>query len=245
MERAGAAAFRALVRRWPGARRVTVVCGTGNNGGDGFVAARRAREAGREVRVFVVGDPGRLGRAAAAMLEAMRGAGVGCEPFAPSAALEGVVVDALFGAGLSRPVAGAAADAIDAMNAAGAPVLAVDVPSGLGPDTGSVRGRAVRASLTVTFIAPKRGFSPGPAPTTADTWNATRSAFRLRSGTGFRPAPSGSTTTPCRSTRASGRVRGGRTREITATCSWSEGSGASRAPRGWPPRPPRGSARAW
>ena len=164
MERAGAGAFRALVRRWPEARRVTVVCGAGNNGGDGFVVARRAREAGCEVRVFVVGDPGRLGPDASAMLEAMRGAGVGCEPFAASAALEGVVVDALFGTGLSRPAAGAAADAIDAMNAAPGPVLAVDVPSGLDPDTGSVRGRAVRASLTVTFIAPKRGLLTGAGP---------------------------------------------------------------------------------
>ena len=164
MERAGAGAFRALVRRWPEARRVTVVCGVGNNGGDGFVVARRAREAGCEVRVFVVGDPGRLGPDASAMLEAMRGAGVGCEPFAASAALEGVVVDALFGTGLSRPAAGAAADAIDAMNAAPGPILAVDVPSGLDPDTGSVRGRAVRASLTVTFIAPKRGLLTGAGP---------------------------------------------------------------------------------
>ncbi len=164
MERAGTAAFRALVRRWPEARRVTVVCGAGNNGGDGFVVARRAREAGREVRVFVVGDPGRLGPDASAMLEAMRGAGVGWEPFAASAALEGVVVDALFGTGLSRPVTGAAASAIDAMNAAHGPILAVDVPSGLDPDTGSVRGRAVRASLTVTFIAPKRGLLTGAGP---------------------------------------------------------------------------------
>ena len=164
MDRAGAGAFRALVRRWPEARRVTVVCGVGNNGGDGFVIARRAREAGRGVRVFVVGDPGRLGRDASAMLEAMRGAGVRWEPFAASAALEGVVVDALFGTGLSRPAAGAAASAIDAMNAAQAPVLAVDVPSGLDPDTGSVRGRAVRASLTVTFIAPKRGLLTGAGP---------------------------------------------------------------------------------
>ena len=164
MERAGAGAFRALVRRWPEARRVTVVCGVGNNGGDGFVIARRAREAGREVRALVVGDPGRLGRDASAMLDSMRGAGVRCEPFAPSAALEGVVVDALFGTGLSRPAAGAAASAIDAMNAANAPILAVDVPSGLDPDTGSVRGRAVRASLTVTFIAPKRGLLTGAGP---------------------------------------------------------------------------------
>ena len=163
MERAGTGVFRALVRRWPGARRVTVVCGAGNNGGDGFVVARRAREAGCEVRVLVVGDPDRLGRDASAMREALRGAGVECEPFiAP--ALEGVVVDALFGTGLSRPVAGAAADAIDAMNAAKGPILAVDVPSGLDADTGSVRGRAVRASLTVTFIAPKRGLLTGAGP---------------------------------------------------------------------------------
>ena len=160
MDRAGTGAFRALVQRWPEARRVTVVCGTGNNGGDGFVVARRAREAGYDVRVLVVGDPGRLGRDASGMLVTMREAGVECEPFV-APALEGVVVDALFGTGLSRPVAGAAAAAIDAMNAAQAPILAVDVPSGIDADTGSVRGTAVRASLTVTFIAPKRGLLTG------------------------------------------------------------------------------------
>ena len=163
MERAGAGAFRALLRRWPGARRIAVVCGNGNNGGDGFVVARRAREAGCEVRALGVGDPGRLGDAAAAMLDAMRAAGVELAPFS-AAALDGIVVDALFGTGLSRPVAGAAAAAIEAMNAAGAPILAVDVPSGIDADTGSVRGTAVRASLTVTFIAPKRGLCTGAGP---------------------------------------------------------------------------------
>ena len=142
-----------------------MVCGAGNNGGDGFVVARLAREAGFSVRALVVGDPGRLGRDASAMLGAMREAGVDLEPFA-AAALDGVpvVVDALFGTGLTRPVAGAAAAAIEAMNAAGAPVLAVDVPSGVDADTGSVRGVAVRASLTVTFIAPKRGLFTGAGP---------------------------------------------------------------------------------
>ena len=165
MDRAGTGAFRALVRRWPGVRRIAVVCGAGNNGGDGFVVARRAREAGCTVRVLLVGDPGRLGPDASAMLDAMRGAGVACEPFAaPAPGLAGVVVDALFGTGLSRPVAGAAAAAIETMNAAGAPILALDVPSGIDADTGSVRGTAVRASLTVTFIAPKRGLLTGAGP---------------------------------------------------------------------------------
>ena len=165
MERAGAGSFRALVRRWPGVRRVAVVCGAGNNGGDGFVVARLAREAGFAVRVLMVGDPGRLGRDASAMLGAMRAAGADAEPFAaPSLDGVSVVVDALFGTGLTRPVTGAAAAAIEAMNAAGAPVLAVDVPSGVDADTGSVRGVAVRASLTVTFIAPKRGLFTGAGP---------------------------------------------------------------------------------
>ena len=163
MERAGAGAYRALVRRWPGMRRISVVCGTGNNGGDGFVVARRARQSGCEVRALGVGDPTRLGRDASAMLGAMRAAGVELEPFAASA-LEGVVVDALFGTGLSRPVAGEPAAAIEAMNAARAPILSVDVPSGIDADTGSVRGAAVHASLTVTFIAPKRGLCTGAGP---------------------------------------------------------------------------------
>ena len=163
MERAGAGTFRALVRRWPGVRRVAVVCGVGNNGGDGFVVARRAREAGFEVRALGVGDPVRLGRDASAMLSAMHEAGVNLDTFAASA-LEGVVVDALFGTGLSRPVAGAPAAAIDAMNTAGAPVLSVDMPSGIDAGSGSVHGSAVCASLTVTFIAPKRGLFTGGGP---------------------------------------------------------------------------------
>ena len=163
MDRAGTGAFRALARRWPGARQVTVVCGSGNNGGDGFVIARRAREAGFDVCALVVGDLGRLGSDASAMLRAMHAAGVRHEPFSASR-IEGIVVDALFGTGLSRPVTGDAASAIEAMNAAGAPKLAVDVPSGIDADTGCVRAVAVRAALTVTFIALKRGLCTGDGP---------------------------------------------------------------------------------
>ena len=163
MERAGTAAFRALARRWPGARRIAVVCGNGNNGGDGFVVARRAREAGVQVRAFGIGNRDRLGPDAAAMLRAMRSAGVELESFAPGA-LDGIVVDALFGTGLSRSVAGEPAAAVAAMNASGAPIVSVDVPSGLDADTGCARAAAVRASLTVTFITPKRGLHTGAGP---------------------------------------------------------------------------------
>ena len=163
MERAGTGAFRVLVRRWPGVNRITVVCGAGNNGGDGLVIARKAREAGREVRALAIGDPGRLGRDASSMLGAMRAAGVELEPFS-AGALAGVVVDAIFGTGLSRSVTGEPAAAIEAMNRSGAPVLAVDIPSGIDADTGCVLGAAVRAAHTVTFIAPKRGLFTGAGP---------------------------------------------------------------------------------
>ena len=165
MVRAGEGAFRALARRWRGAHRIAVVCGTGNNAGDGFVVARRAREAGRAVRVFGVGDRRRLGPDAAAMLGALRAAGGEVEPFSASALRRvDVIVDALFGIGLSRPVRGEAAAAVSAMNEAAAPVAALDVPSGLDADTGRVRGAAVRAALTVTFIAGKRGLHTGAGP---------------------------------------------------------------------------------
>ena len=164
MERAGEGAFRAIVRRWPHVRRIAVVCGTGNNGGDGFVVARRAREAGFEVRALGVGDRSRLGPDASVMLSAMLCAGVRLESFAPAALRGGVVVDALFGTGLSRALAGAPAAAVEEMNAAGAPILAVDVPSGIDADTGCARGAAVRATATITFIASKRGLHTGAGP---------------------------------------------------------------------------------
>ncbi len=164
MERAGVGAFGAILRRWPHVRRVAVVCGTGNNGGDGFVVARRAREAGFEVRAFGVGARSGIGPDAGTMLSAMLASGVELEPFEPAALRDGVVVDALFGTGLSRALAGAPAAAVMEMNAAGTPILAVDVPSGIDADTGRAWGTAVRASATITFIASKRGLHTGAGP---------------------------------------------------------------------------------
>lgn len=135
MRRAGAAAFRELLRRWPRASRIAVLCGPGNNGGDGRIVAQLAREAG----LTVTDDP------------------AGCD----------VVVDGLLGLGLSRPPEGAlrqAIDAIAAARAAGAGVLALDLPSGLQADRGCVLGVAVQADLTVSFLAAKPGLVTGAGP---------------------------------------------------------------------------------
>src|SRR5262245_6308589 len=160
MEAAGEAVAREVRRRW---RRgpVAILCGPGNNGGDGFVAASHLREAGWPVRVALLGDRARLRGDAAAAAAAWPG---DAEPLAPSA-LDGaaVVVDALFGAGLARPVDGTARAVIEAINARRLPCLAVDLPSGVQGDTGQVLGAAPQAAATVTFfrLKPAHRLLPG------------------------------------------------------------------------------------
>jgi len=166
MERAGRAAFDALRRRWPRLRSIAVLCGTGNNGGDGFVVARLARQAGYELAVYQVGDAGRIRGDALTARRRMQEAGVEAQPLTDDVARQPVElwVDALLGTGLSGEVGGPWAQAIDTLNAAralGAGVLALDIPSGLHADTGAVMGCAVRADLCVTFIGVKQGLLTG------------------------------------------------------------------------------------
>ena len=161
MERAGLESFRVLRDRWPAARRVMVVAGPGNNGGDGFVVARLAAAAGLSVSVGLIGDAARLAGDARTAFRRMDAAAPGPTsapvPFRGVAADTDVVVDALFGTGLTREVSGAAVDAVRAMNDSAAPVLALDVPSGVHSDTGRELGGAVRAAVTVSFIGLKQG----------------------------------------------------------------------------------------
>jgi len=164
MERAGAAAFTLLRERWPGAQRLCVLAGAGNNGGDGYVVARLALEQGLDVRVLQLGDHQTLKGEASAAAQRYAAAGGRCEAFSKVPADADVIVDALLGTGLERPVAGDWADAIDQANGHRAPVLAVDIPSGLHADTGRVLGTAVRAAATITFIALKQGLFTGQAP---------------------------------------------------------------------------------
>ena len=154
MEAAGAAIAGAVVERY---RRqpVVVLCGPGNNGGDGFVAARRLQAAGWSVRLGLLGPLEALkGDAAKAARKWVRPV----ETLSPTL-LDGqpIVIDALFGAGLSRPLDGAAAEIIERVKISAASVVAVDVPSGLHGDTGELLGCAAKADATVTFFRPKPG----------------------------------------------------------------------------------------
>lgn len=153
MEAAGRAVAEGAARLAPEGP-VLVLAGPGNNGGDGFVAARLLAEAGRPVRLMLLGDEARLrGDAAEARARWTGGVEPAALPLPPAA----VVIDALFGAGLDRPLAGRAAELVAAMNAGPAPVLAVDVPSGLVADDGRPLGPCVRAAATVTFFRLKPG----------------------------------------------------------------------------------------
>ncbi len=166
MSRAGAAAFALLRQRWPQAKRIAVLCGVGNNGGDGYVIAALAQQAGLQPRVIQVGDAAKSrGDALTALQQAQQG-GVPFQPFSAVSALEqnDLIVDALLGTGLSGDVRGDYAAAINAINDSGVPVLAVDIPSGLCADSGSVLGCAVKAAATITFIGLKQGLLTGQAP---------------------------------------------------------------------------------
>src|SRR2546423_9315559 len=154
MEKAGRAVADAVARH-PLGTRVLVVAGPGNNGGDGFVAARVLAERGYQVRVLLFGDAGALRGDAA---EAARLWRRSIEPAKPDGlAGAGVIVDALFGAGLNRVVEGEARAMIAAMNASGAPIVAVDLPSGINGASGAVMGAAVTARESITFFRRKPG----------------------------------------------------------------------------------------
>lgn len=163
MSQAGQAAWQCLLQHWPQAQRIGVVVGAGNNGGDGLVLARHALQAGREVRVVAL--PGRppstaLAQRAASDFSAAGGSVIDFDGALPQA---DIWVDALFGLGFDRAPEGSAQALIVALTTQAAPVLALDVPSGVDADRGAVPGVAVRAALTLQFIVAHRGLYTGNA----------------------------------------------------------------------------------
>jgi ADP-dependent NAD(P)H-hydrate dehydratase / NAD(P)H-hydrate epimerase len=165
MTRAGAAALAAVRSSWPQAKRVVVVCGPGNNGGDGYVLARLARGRQYDVAAIAVADPAQLKGDARRAFDDFRASGGDPQSW-NAQLLQGadVIVDAIFGTGLARTIGGSLAEQICTINTSPAPVLALDIPSGLHADTGHVLGAAIVADLTMTFIGLKLGFYLGVGP---------------------------------------------------------------------------------
>ncbi|MGO1541000.1 MAG: NAD(P)H-hydrate dehydratase [Luteimonas sp.] len=163
MARAGQAGWRELLRRWPQAQRIVVACGPGNNGGDGYVLALHALEAGRKVSVLRLDGHAPRGDLARRACDAWVEAGGRIDVFEGRFPEADAIVDALFGISLSRAPDADVADLVEAINAAGTPVLALDAPSGVDTDTGAVPGAAVRADATVQFIAAHAGLATGAA----------------------------------------------------------------------------------
>lgn len=175
MENAGTAVAEFVVSRYTSAKRIGVICGKGNNGGDGFVAARKLREAGKEVRLLLLAEPSELRGDAAEMFRKLPNAAAivrsGDElqrDHAREVFESDLLVDAILGTGFRPPVSGLYAQAIERLNAANAPVVAVDIPSGADADVmGSQTGAVAQADGIVTFTAPRPahifgGLTKGP-----------------------------------------------------------------------------------
>jgi len=174
MENAGAGAVREMERYFPGVyrSRVAVVCGKGNNGGDGLVVARHLANRGVKVHVLLLAKKDELKGDAAINLRIAQNAGISVAEVVTARDLQGhqvalatsdVIVDAILGTGLTGPARGISAEAIQVLNKLGRPLVALDLPSGLGSDDGRIQEPCVRARLTLTFALPKRSLLLYPA----------------------------------------------------------------------------------
>ncbi len=162
MTRAAVAAFSELMNQWPETKRIEVLCGGGNNGGDGYLIAMLAAQKGLDVSVYWLSDPQALAADAQKAFESCQSKHIKIHPFEESVVLSAdVIVDAMLGTGLTRDVSGHCMAAVKRINQSASPVLAVDIPSGLNADNGAVMGAAVAADLTVTFIGMKQGLLTG------------------------------------------------------------------------------------
>jgi NAD(P)H-hydrate epimerase len=163
MTRAAQVTFDSLFEFCPTAKSVCVICGVGNNGGDGFVVARLALQAGFEVTVLQLGNAEIIKGDALTARKSYLETGSKISEFNQQSLDADILVDAIFGTGLTRQVEGSWAEAIYAINQSHAKVIAVDVPSGLNSDTGAILGTAVKADLTITYIGRKCGLYTGQA----------------------------------------------------------------------------------
>jgi len=164
MERAGQAVFAIGMAQYPGTEHWLICCGTGNNGGDGYIVASLAKSIGIDVTIWQVGDPNKIkGDARIAYEHWVQFGGQVSLPEATIPSNVDIVVDGLLGIGLQGEVRENIGQLIDVINVSRLPVMAIDIPSGLCSDTGIVLGRAIHAAHTVTFIGAKQGLVTGQA----------------------------------------------------------------------------------
>jgi len=164
MQRAASFSLDVIQTYWPKARQLSIICGPGNNGGDGYALAKLAKHAGLTAKLYQVGKPPLIGDAAKARLEA---GALGLLPLSltiDALTETDVIIDGLFGIGLNRPVESPFLEAIDCINQANKPVLALDIPSGLDANTGQLLGNAVKADITTSFIVHKIGLFQNYGP---------------------------------------------------------------------------------
>ncbi|MFN7779599.1 MAG: NAD(P)H-hydrate dehydratase [Betaproteobacteria bacterium] len=189
MQRAGRAAAESVVRRYPDARRVLILCGPGNNGGDGYELATRLKQAQRDALCVALSPPiADEARGARALWDAAGGI---TAPHLPTGQPFDLVVDAMFGIGLTRPLRAAYLDAARWMNDQAAPVLALDVPSGLDADTGAWVGgvQGVLADATIAFIAAKPGLLTHAGCDASGAVEVADLTIELPAPTGWRNGP--------------------------------------------------------
>ena len=166
MLRAAEHAWSFIKHRWPQAQKIAVFCGSGNNAGDGYVLARLAHQAGYQVTVYSLTAVEDLPELPQQMVQSCQNAEVAISQFTTEADLNDcdLIVDAIFGIGLSRAVEGIYLEAIHTMNNAEVDILALDCPSGLDVDTGCLWGETIHATATITFIGLKQGLFTAQAP---------------------------------------------------------------------------------
>ncbi len=165
MCQAGAAAFTVIQRQWPEARALTLICGLGNNAGDGYVVAHLAATVGFSVTVIQLGDTAKLHGEAAEAYHEMLTTGITPIPYTPETRIDGdLIIDALLGIGLERNLEGLWHDAVTQINQSGTPIFSIDLPSGLNADRGVAMGIAVEADHTLTMIAYKQGCFTADGP---------------------------------------------------------------------------------
>lgn len=165
MQRAAESAFQVIEARWPDANQLVILCGAGNNAGDGYLVAALAKQAGRSVTVYSVADPDRLNEVASSALAKWRDIGdiqlLKADGEVPELDSFDLIVDAMLGTGVDRDLAGHWIALVEEVNRCAVPVVSLDVPSGLDANTGNAQGIAVIADVTVTFVAKKFGLLTG------------------------------------------------------------------------------------